>query len=151
MALTDGSGGILVGRLEPKDESLDELLKWSTINFPKLIADPVELFLYFRQKGGLMVEYTQLSQMLIGSYIAKPRKNEKPIVDVMKLHGEIIQPKGSKINFKCIKFYDDEGVLGFSGMEFDRTPGYEKRDYMGEKVALWDKVRALTKQYFKKK
>ena len=130
---------------------LEELTQRSTIKFDiPLNDDQVEKFLNYLSKNSIELNYD------ISYKIVKSKCDSKNPIDsryCQDISGSMSnfskeRPMGmGTFSCKIESKYEDNYFLGIS---FQTIPGYSLKEHRSEDIALWDKVRSLTQEYFSK-
>jgi len=129
--------------------SIDELLKKTTINFPRAInlEESEKLLEYISEKlpGNINYVITYYKSFFYDEMAGKAGNS----TGTLNINANIK-------NSKEIMAFDNMGMLSsnedvskLSSIEFSKTPGWSIADYRPEIQRLWDNVRNIVDAYFK--
>ncbi|GEM_PF-3399407 len=137
--------------------SLEDVLAKSEIIFPRSLEldDMKELLEHYNTEGRLAVFYQLTSKYDLG-YPLLPIGVENPLdlreESVSSLNGRITDPNSpfayDSFETEILTLDDEDSTRVFKKLKFGLIPGYELSEYRPEVIALWDKTRILTSEYF---
>ena len=133
------------------------VLERATINFPRNldIGELTKLFAFVHEKGNLEIKYNLiLERTWFYDHESKVSKyGERPKDVSGNINTIILNTTGSTPftaeSFSCNRNYNDDGKI-YSNLSFNTIPGYDIEEHKKETVELWDNVKKIVEEYFKK-
>jgi len=130
--------------------ALDELIEKTTIKFPRRVCakELRDLFKFVvRMLERTEIRYNMDNHFIVGNRFEK--KTDKVLVRTYsnKVSGGIYR-SADIVGFKCLKKDMLDCRLGFYGIRFCTTPGYELSEIPASRLKLMGSVRAAVEKYF---
>lgn len=129
--------------------AIDDVLEKATIEFPRKLdlRNAENLLKSIAKDLHGNVRYTISEQKNIGYHIIESQDFQEKTINI-QVNGSIDTKNFVLGPFKLRTA--ENNYSSFSGINFQITPGWDIEDYRPEVIKLWDDVRKVVTNYFKK-